>query len=254
MNVAMADKRTRVTGNPPLRILVAMATFNEIQNLPGLVKEIRRQLPDADILVVDDNSPDGTGDWCRHQQQQDPRFQAIHRAGKLGLGSAILEEFAYAVRHQYDRLITLDADFSHSPRHLPSLLSSIDRGYDLAIGSRYVPGGGIEGWSWRRRFMSRWVNRAARLLLGLRVRDASGCYRCYRVSVLGRVDLTRLRARGFALLEEILWHLKRCRARMVEVPIVFVDRTEGQSKLSLREAIRSLAMLLRLGICNWFQI
>jgi len=254
MNAVMAEDTSTPTGEPPLRILVAMATYNEIQNLPGLVQQVQQQLPEADILVVDDNSPDGTGDWCRQQQERDPRFQAIHRAGKLGLGSAIVEEFAYAVLHRYDRLITLDADFSHPPRHLPELLAAIDAGHDLAIGSRYVPGGGIEGWSWRRRFMSRWVNRAARLLLGLRIRDTSGCYRCYRVELLGRIDLSRLRARGFAVLEEILWHLKRCRASMVEVPIVFVDRTEGSSKLDSWEAIRSLAMLLRLGFHNWFRI
>ena len=254
MNAAAAGEMADATSDVPLRVLVAVATYDEIQNLPGLVEQIKHQLPTADILVVDDNSPDGTGDWCRRQQAQDPCFRAIHRSGKLGLGSALVEEFRYAVEKRYDRLITLDADFSHSPRHLPELLAAIDDGHDLSIGSRYVPGGGIKGWSWRRRFMSRWVNRAARLLLGLTVRDASGCYRCYRVEVLGRVDLSRLRARGFAVLEEILWHLKRQQASMVEVPIVFVDRTQGASKLGLGEAARSLAMLVRLGIRNWFRV
>jgi dolichol-phosphate mannosyltransferase len=254
MNAPTAGERGQDSSEPALRILVAVATYNEIQNLPRLVEEIRRQLPSADLLVVDDNSPDGTGGWCRQQQDRDPRFTTIHRAGKLGLGSALVEEFRYAVAHRYDRLITLDADFSHSPKHLPELLAAIDDGHDISIGSRYVAGGGVEGWSWRRRFMSRWVNRAARFLLGLKVRDASGCFRCYRVVMLGRIDLSRLRARGFAVLEEILWHLKRQHASMVEVPILFVDRTEGTSKLGLREAVCSLAMLFRLGIRNWFHI
>ena len=231
-----------------------MATYNEIQNLPRLVEQICQQLPTADLLVVDDNSPDGTGRWCSEQQDLNSRFHVIHREGKLGLGSAILAEIAYAVEHRYDRLITLDADGSHLPRYLPSLLLAVDERHDVAIGSRYTSGGRIEGWSWRRRFMSRWVNRAARLLLGLKIRDSSGCYRCYRGELLDRLDLSRIRAGGFAVLEELLWHCQQLDASMVEVPIVFVDRTKGDSKLGLWEAVRSLAMLLRLGIRNHLRV
>ena len=228
------------------RTLVALATYNEIENLPGLVDEILRVLPDADLLVVDDNSPDGTGKWCDSRAQNEPRLRCVHRPGKSGLGSATLEAARIAVNDGYDIFVTLDADWSHDPKHLPELLGALDQA-DVAIGSRYVSGGAIEGWSWHRRVMSRSVNRVSRSLLGLPVLDSSGAFRAYRVAKLREINFANIKATGYAYLEEILWHLNRVDASFCEVPIIFQQRRAGKSKINLREASAKIATLLRLG-------
>ena len=164
--------------------LIGISTYNEIENLPTLVEQIGQSLPAADILVVDDNSPDGTGRWCDEQAERHSGFHCLHRPGKLGLGTATIETMRYAMEHQYRFLINMDADLSHSPRFLPQLRGMMDRSdprCDVAVGSRYVPGGKILGWPWRRRLMSRCVNTLARLALRLDCRDCSGSFRCYRV-------------------------------------------------------------------------
>lgn len=237
------------------RILVAIPTYDEIENLPLLVDEIFSRVPEVEILVVDDNSPDGTGDWAEKRAAQDSRLSCLHRAGRLGLGTATLEAFEYAQQKGYTWLVSMDADFSHHPRYLPDLLAAREGAnspaYDVVIGSRYVPGGRTVGWPWHRRFTSWLVNRGARLLLSLSARDCSGAYRCYRVATLEKVDLTQLRSRGFSFQEEILWRLHRAGACLGEVPIVFADRTRGQSKINLREMLGSAWMLFRLGLTNW---
>jgi dolichol-phosphate mannosyltransferase len=234
--------------------VVTIATYNEIQNLPSLVDEVRRRVPGAHLLVIDDNSPDGTGAWCDRRAAEDPQLRCLHRAGKLGLGTATIEGMQYAVRHDYRYLVNLDADFSHPPRYLPQLLARMEPaegpGADVAIGSRYVPGGGIEGWPLRRRLMSRGVNAYARWLLGLTPRDCSGAYRCYRTALLARLDFSAVRSRGYSFQEEILWRLARLGARFAEVPIVFVDRRQGASKINSLEALAALWILFRLGVQN----
>jgi len=227
------------------RTLVVLATYNEIENLPGLSAEILRVLPAADLLVVDDNSPDGSGRWCDDAACSEPRIHCIHRAGKLGLGSATLEGFRYAIERGYEVVITMDADWSHDPRHLPDLLQATEHA-DVAIGSRYVPGGAIEGWPLRRRVMSRWNNALSRRWLGLPVYDSSGAYRAYRVEVLRKSSIEAVQSTGYAYLEELLFRLHQAGARMIEVPITFRERHAGRSKLSLREAAGKLATLLRL--------
>jgi dolichol-phosphate mannosyltransferase len=228
------------------RTLVALATYNEIANLPGLVDEIFRVLPDADLVVVDDNSPDGTGRWCDERATVEPRLKCIHRSGKLGLGTATLAAVRYAIEHDYDVFITLDADWSHDPAHLTQLVAALDKA-DVAIGSRYCSGGGIEGWPVHRRLMSRCVNGLTRLLLQIPVRDASGAFRAYRVEKLREVLLEDIRATGYAYLEELLWHLHRVGAVFVEVPITFHERRAGQSKVSLGEVGGKLGTLIRLS-------
>jgi dolichol-phosphate mannosyltransferase len=228
------------------RTLVALATYNEIANLPGLVDEILRVLPGAHILVVDDNSPDGTGSWCDERSNAEPRLRCLHRSGKLGLGSATLEAMHHALKHDYDVFITLDADWSHDPAHLTQLVAALDNA-DVAIGSRYCPGGAIEGWPMHRRVVSRWVNGLTRLLLRLPVRDSSGAFRAYRVAKLREVRLEDIRATGYAYLEELLWHLHRAGATFDEVPITFHERRAGQSKVNLGEARSKLGTLLRLA-------
>lgn len=228
-----------------------MATYNELQNLPQLVNEILRELPAADLLVIDDNSPDGTGLWCDERAAQDRRVRCLHRPKKLGLGTATMAGMRYAVEHDYTFVLTMDADFSHPPRYLPKLLAGMTEAgsaVDVMIGSRYVPGGGIEGWPLHRRWMSRCVNLYARTLLGLPIQDCSGAFRCYRTAVLKQMDLNAIRSRGYAYLEEILWRLKHLGVRFAETPIIFVDRQRGRTKINIREAIAALWIILRLGL------
>jgi len=227
------------------RTIVALATYNEIQNLPSLVEEVLRVLPEADILVVDDNSPDGTGRWCDERAANEPRLRCLHRPAKLGLGSATLAAARCAIDGGYDVFITLDADWSHDPKYLPELLKATQHA-DVAIGSRYVPGGAIEGWPRSRRLLSHCVNRFSRALLRLPIRDSSGAFRAYRVAKLREIDLADVRANGYAYLEEILWHLNRAGATFAEVPITFHQRRAGRSKINVREAASKLAVLLRL--------
>jgi dolichol-phosphate mannosyltransferase len=228
------------------RTLVSLATYNEIENLPSLVDEILRTLPFADVLVVDDNSPDGTGKWCDACAATESRVKCLHRPAKQGLGSATLAAAQWAIDHGYDLFVTMDADWSHHPRHLPALIAATERA-DVAIGSRYVPGGAIEGWPLQRRIASRGINRLSRLLLGVPIHDLSGAFRAYRVAKLGEISLDAIRSHGYAYLEEILWHLHASGSVFVEVPIIFHQRRAGRSKIGIREAASTLFTLLRLA-------
>jgi dolichol-phosphate mannosyltransferase len=236
--------------------LVTLATYNEIENLPRLVAEILAATPAADILVIDDNSPDGTGAWCERTAAGEPRLKCLHRPGKLGLGTATVAGMQYAIEHGYRYVLNMDADFSHHPRHLAAMIAGMDPAdappVDVMIGSRYVAGGAIEGWPLGRHFMSRAVNAYARILLGLAAKDCSGAFRCYRVSLLEQVDFDAIRSRGYSFQEEILWHLKRLGARMGETPITFTDRRQGVSKINSREAFSAFGIILALGARNWF--
>ncbi|MCL4202611.1 MAG: polyprenol monophosphomannose synthase [Pirellulaceae bacterium] len=242
--------------NTEPRTLVVIATYNEIDNLPRLTDEVLQHAPQSHVLVIDDGSPDGTGQWCDERAAQDDRFHVIHRASKLGLGTATVAGLRYAIEHGFDYALVMDADFSHPPRYIPSLLAGMARdargdGADVMVGSRYVPGGRIEGWPWYRHWMSRGVNRYARWMLGLRTRDCSGAFRCYRTEQLRQIDLSQLRSRGYSYVEELLWMLKRSGARIGETPIVFVDRQLGRTKINGREAVAALWILFRLGIRNY---
>jgi dolichol-phosphate mannosyltransferase len=229
-------------------LLVALATYNEIENLPSLVAAIRAQLPKADVLIVDDNSPDGTGRWCDEEAARSPWFSVIHRAGKLGLGSASWAAMHAAVDRGYDWIATLDADWSHPPEALPRMLAAAESsGADVVIGSRYTPGGTIEGWPLSRRVISAGMNLLTRLTLGLPLRDASGACRLYRVAKLRELDFSQLTATGYSYLEEILWQLHRRGACCAEVPIAFTDRRAGASKVHLGEAWGKATTLARLA-------
>lgn len=230
------------------RILVALATYNEAENLEPLARSIREHAPEAEILVVDDNSPDGTGRRADRLKAELPGLHVLHRRGKEGLGSAILAAMEFAIAGGYDLFINLDADFSHPPRFIPALLAGMDR-HDVMIGSRYVPGGGVgDGFGRSRRLMSAGINWYSRLMLGLKARDCSGSYRCYRVSKLGEIDFQRVRSRGYSFMEEILFWCQVVGCRIGESPIFFEDRREGTSKLDLREAARALRILAGLAV------
>lgn len=238
-----------------MSLLITIATYNEIENLPLLVEAVFRHAPPCDLLIVDDNSPDGTGNWCDEQAQRDPRLKCLHRAGKQGLGTAIMAAMGYAMEHDYTYLLNLDADFSHDPQCLPALVAGMDPPdeppRDVMIGSRYIPGGRIEGWPLVRHLMSRGVNIYARVLLGLKPHDVSGGYRCYRTAMLKKIDLNTIRSRGYSFQEEILWRLKRAGANFGETPITFVDRQRGASKINRGEAWQAVRILMALGVRNW---
>jgi dolichol-phosphate mannosyltransferase len=256
-----------MTANPG-KTLVMTATYNEIDNLPQLVEEVFHFAPEVDFLVIDDNSPDGTGRWCDEQAAANPKIHCLHRSGKLGLGTAIIAGMKYAIEHGYDYVLNMDADFSHHPRYLPTMIAAMEgqhlplppgesRGegagpVDVAIGSRYVPGGGTEGWPLKRKLMSRAVNLYARWLLWLKPKDVSGGYRNYRVSKLKELPLDQIRSRGYSFQEEVLWLLRRRGARFAEVPIIFADRERGQSKINRGEAFAALRIIFTLGLRNLF--
>ncbi len=231
--------------------LVTVATYNEIENLPRLVKEIFAYAPQVDILVIDDNSPDGTGRWCDENAETYPRLHCLHREERQGLGAATFAAMRYAVEHDYAHMLNMDADFSHHPRFLPDFLRIAAEQapvVDVVIGSRYVPGGGVEGWPLRRRLMSRAINFYARLLLGLKVRDCSGSFRCYRIEMLKKIDLNGMRSQGYSYLEEILWRLQTQGAVFRETPIVFREREQGHSKINLKEALTAVWIIFLLGL------
>lgn len=236
------------------KTLITVATYNEMENLPRLVEEIARFAPEADILVIDDNSPDGTGQWCEQQRVDNPRITCLHRPGKLGLGTATIAGMKHAIEHGYRYVLNMDADFSHPPKYLPALLAGMDPPQgppaDVMIGSRYVGGGGIEGWPLKRRLMSRAVNLYARGLLGLAPKDCSGAFRCYRTSMLAKLDFSAVRSRGYSFQEEILWRLKRLGATLRETPIIFVERQRGVSKIDSGEALEALKIIFFLGLQN----
>lgn len=233
------------------RLLIALATYKERDNLAPLIQGIHSFAPRADVLVIDDNSPDGTGQLADELAAADARVHVLHRPGKLGLGTAVLDGMAFAMRHDYDLFLTMDADFSHPPRFLPNLLAGMRR-HDLMIGSRYIPGGGAQDWAWSRRFMSAGVNGLVRLLMRIPAHDCSGNYRCYRVAKLRQVDLNKMLSRGYSFQQEMLYRCYRGGMRIGETPILFENRRSGSSKVNPQEAVRSLSVLVWLGLGAMF--
>lgn len=234
------------------RLLITVCTYNEVQNIRLLIPELRSVAPDADILIIDDNSPDGTGNAGDEMAAQDSQVKVMHRPAKLGLGLASLAGFRYGIDNGYDLLINLDADFSHSPEHIPAILEC-SRVADVVIGSRYVAGGGAVGWGLGRHVMSRSINFYARLLLGLKTRDNSGSYRCYRVAKLAEIDWDQTLATGYAFLEEVLYRCRRVGCTFAEIPITFKDRRFGETKINRKEAIAALWVILQLGFHRMFR-
>jgi dolichol-phosphate mannosyltransferase len=227
------------------KTLVIVCTYNERENIESLVADILVAAAETDILVVDDNSPDGTGKVADHLAQGNPRVHVLHRPGKLGLGTAYLDGFRYALDHGYDAAITMDADFSHDPKYLPDLIAGADR-YDLTVGSRYIPGGGTQGWGLHRRVLSAGANALTRFLLGVRSHDCTGGYRCYRRRLLERLLQETIDARGYSCLLELIYRTQRLGFTIGETPIIFADRRAGKTKISRKELIGGIKTLLRL--------
>jgi dolichol-phosphate mannosyltransferase len=250
---AVVSDASKVDAPPPPeppRLLISLATYNEAGNIRPLVEAIRQHAPYASVLVIDDNSPDGTGRIADELKAELLGVHVIHRPGKLGLGTAIMEGMRYAIDHGFDFFLNMDADFSHPPRFIPALVAGMAVN-DVMIGSRYVPGGGVEGeFNLKRKIMSTGINVYARLLLGLRTRDNSGSFRCYRVSKLSQMDLGAVRSRGYSFMEEILYWCKRVGCKMGETPIIFENRRSGYSKINKQEAIKALTIILQLGVAR----
>lgn len=218
------------------RILVFAATFNEADNIEDLVQEIFAYLPDQEALVVDDDSPDGTGKLLDRMAADDPRIHVIHRLGKLGLGSAHLLAMHYALRHEYDFLITMDADFSHHPKYLPQIVESL-RENDFVIGSRYIKGGHCD-YGFIRSSISKTANTLTRLLLGIKLHETTTSYRGFSIGLLRKMDLDSLRHQGYSFFVESIYAVTRATRKIKEIPIYFEDRRAGTSKISKTEIIK----------------
>jgi len=231
-----------------LQVNVIVPTYNESENIKALVTQLLALPTGILVIVVDDNSPDGTGDIADRLAEENPgQIEAIHRAGKLGLGTAYIAGFKRALAGRADLICTMDADFSHNPRYIPDMVEKIGQGYDLVIGSRYVPGGGTSGCTFDRKLLSWGANAFARAVLGLRAHDTTAGFRCYRREVLDSVQLDEIKASGYSFLIEMLHRVRRRGWQVGEVPIVFENRRLGTSKISRNEVTRAMGTVLRLG-------
>ena len=232
--------------------LVVVPTYNESMNLPQIVPQILAQDPRIEVLVVDDNSPDGTGRMADEMARANPRVHVLHRPGKQGLGTAYLAGFRWALERPYEFIFEMDADFSHDPAHLKEFLKAAE-GADLVLGSRYLAGRvTVVNWPMGRLLLSYFANVYARWVTGLRIWDLTGGFKCFRRRVLEAIDLSQVRSNGYAFQIEMSVRAWRKKFRLAEVPIVFVDRTEGQSKMHggiVREAVW---MVPRLRLMGWF--
>jgi len=215
-----------------VRTLVVTPTYVEAENIEEFLKRARAAVPDADILVVDDNSPDGTADLAEGAAVDLGGIDVLRRPAKMGLGSAYRAGFAIGIEKGYDVLVQIDADLSHDPAALPTLLHEIDTGADLAIGSRYVAGGEVPHWPWFRRALSRYGNRYGAIVLGTGVKDATSGYRAYRADTLKAIDFSTTRAKGYGFQMETAYRVHRWGGRIAEMPIVFTDRVRGYSKMT----------------------
>jgi dolichol-phosphate mannosyltransferase len=238
------------TTAPRRRALVCLPTYDEKDNVGPMTEAILAATPDVDVLVIDDNSPDGTGQLADAIAAREPRVKVLHRAGKEGLGKAYLAGFAWALSHEYELVLEMDADFSHDPKYLPGMLEA-SREADLVLGSRNVPGGGTVNWGIVRKIISRGGSFYARTILGLRVRDLTGGFKCFRRQVLESIDLPTVECTGYAFQIELTYRTLRKGFRVKELPIVFVDRRVGQSKMSKRIVLEALRKVWSIRASNF---
>ena len=229
------------------RIVVIIPTYNEAENLPVIVGRVRGAVPEADVLVVDDNSPDGTGRLADDLAETDGHVRVMHRMGKGGLGAAYLAGFAWALQEGYDVVVEMDADGSHQPEQLPRLLDAL-RDADLVLGSRWVAGGGVENWPKSRELLSKGGSLYARTLLGVQVRDVTGGYRAFRADTLRKLDLHDVVSQGYCFQIDLAWRALQRGLRVKEVPILFVERTAGVSKMSQKIVVEAMWRVTLWGV------
>ena len=229
-----------------MRPLVVIPTYNESENIERILHRVHECLPGAGVLVVDDGSPDGTADLVKGVAAELPDVHLLSRAAKSGLGSAYRAGFTWGLERGYDVFVEIDADFSHDPAALPSLVAPLSQGFDVSIGSRYIEGGSIPNWAWHRHLLSRGGNRYASAVLGLGVADSTAGYRAYSADILRRLDLGTIRAEGYGFQIEMTYRACQHGAAITEVPISFVDRAAGESKMS------SVIVIEALGLVTWW--
>jgi dolichol-phosphate mannosyltransferase len=234
-----------------VRVTVVVPTYNEAGNVERLCREVRQAVPNAKILIVDDGSPDGTADVIERLAVDDHGIEVIRRSSKDGLGAAYRAGLRAAIAGGAEICVQMDADLSHDPAALPALVANVENGADLAIGSRYVPGGITENWPRRRRMLSRWGNRYAAGVLGLAINDATAGYRAYRSDALERMHFDTVAAEGYGFQVEMTYRLVRIGGKVVEFPITFRDRTEGISKMSGGIVGEALLLVLKLWIADF---
>ncbi|MGZ7087301.1 MAG: polyprenol monophosphomannose synthase [Ilumatobacteraceae bacterium] len=233
-----------------MRALVVLPTFNEAENIAGFLRAVRQAAPDADVLVVDDNSPDGTAALAEETAAELGRIKVLHRAGKLGLGAAYRHGFTTAFDENYDVIVSMDSDYSHDPTVIPTMFRLLTDGADAVIGSRYVPGGDTVDWPLRRKLLSKWGNRYTAAILRLPIRDCTSGFRAYRAEALRTIDPASTRAEGYAFLTELVRKLIANGATIVETPIVFRDRRFGTSKMSGRIIAESMLLVTKWGLVD----
>jgi len=230
--------------------VVVIPTYNEAGNVERLLPAIHQHAPTARVLVLDDDSPDGTADLVEKvaAELDTDLVEVVRRAGKRGLGAAYRDGFRAALDAGADCVVQMDADMSHDPVNLPALLAAVQHGADAAIGSRYVPGGGVEDWPRTRQWLSRWGNRYAAGMLGLAINDATSGFRAYGAPILRRMDIATVTAEGYGFQIEMTHRLVRCGGRVVEIPIMFRDRTEGESKLDKQIITEAFGLVNKLAV------
>lgn len=235
---------------PPIeRVAVLIPTYNERDNLPGVVERVRASVPDADVIVLDDNSPDGTGEVADAMAAEDDHVKVLHRKGKEGLGAAYLAGFAWALEHGYDAMVEMDADGSHRPEHLPRMLEAAAEA-DLVIGSRYVSGGRVVNWPANRKAISMVGNVYIKVILGMPVNDATAGYRVYRAETLRTIGLENVQSAGYVFQTDLTVRTVRAGLRVLEVPITFIEREIGDSKMDGDVLRESMTRITRWGLAH----
>lgn len=232
-----------------MRTIICIPTYNERENIIRMIDAIAGILPEAHVLVIDDGSPDGTAGLVRERMQTDQRIHLVERSGKLGLGTAYCAGFKYCLDHDFDIIMQMDADFSHDPKDLPRFLEAI-ADHDLIIGSRYVSGVNVINWPMGRLLLSYFANVYTRIITGMPVADATGGFKCFRAEVLRKIDLTRIRSNGYAFQIEMNYRAWRAKARVLEIPIIFVDRIAGVSKMSKNIVYEAAFLVWKLKIAT----
>ncbi len=235
-----------------MRVLVVLPTYNESENIDRVLRRVRLALPEAGVLVVDDGSPDGTADMAELLGKELGRIEVLRRTAKSGLGSAYRAGFAWGLERNWEALVEMDSDLSHDPDALPGLVAPLDEGFDLVVGSRYVPGGSIPNWKWHRRLLSRGGNVYAATLLGLHITDSTSGFRAYSAGILRKLDLGAIHAEGYGFQIEMVYEVLGAQGKVTEVPIRFVDRVDGKSKMSMHIVVEALALVTLWGVKRLF--
>ena len=232
-----------------MKAIVVIPTYNESKNIVRIIDKIFSVHDEIDVLVVDDNSPDGTGKLVRDKMQESNRIHLIEREGKMGLGTAYLAGFRYSLDHGYDYIMEMDADFSHNPEEIPNFLKSIQE-YDVVLGSRYIKGVNVVNWPLKRLLLSYFANLYTRVITGMNVKDATGGFKCFRATALSKINFDDVKSNGYSFQIEMTYRLWKKGAKVKEIPIIFVDRLEGESKMSKKIVYEAIFMVwkLKLGL------